>query len=62
MLLKAIENALNEDQSLLTEYSDDSRSVWLLFMPKFVADLTWTEQLRQRVAQRAELLRILRVE
>ncbi len=58
-LLNIIENALNEDEILFDEYIKDSHSTWLLSMPKFIADLRWIEQLRQRINSQIEPLKII---
>jgi len=57
--LNIIENALNEDQILFDEYVKDSHSTWLLSMPKLISDLTWTEQLRQRINHKIEPLKTI---
>jgi len=57
--LNIIENALNEDQILFDEYVKDSHSTWLLSMPKLISDLTWTEQLRQRINHQIEPLKTI---
>jgi len=57
--LNIIENALNEDQILFDEYVKDSHSTWLLSMPKLISDLTWSEQLRQRINHQIEPLKTI---
>jgi Tfp pilus assembly protein PilP len=57
--LNIIENALNEDQILFDEYIKDSHSTWLLSMAKLISDLTWTEQLRQRINHQIEPLKTI---
>ncbi len=57
--MSIIENALNEDQILFDEYVKDSHSIWLLSMPKLISDLTWTEQLRQRINHQIEPLKTI---
>ncbi len=57
--MNIIENELNEDEILFDEYTKDSRSVWLLSMPKLISELTWTEQLRQRVKNQIEPLKTI---
>ncbi len=57
--MNIIENALNEDQILFDEYIKDSHSAWLLSMPKLISDLTWSEQLRQRINHQIEPLKTI---
>lgn len=52
ILFDAVEDALKEDEILFEEYEEHRRHSWLLTMPKIIADLTWIEQLRQRIRQR----------
>jgi hypothetical protein len=58
-LLNIIENELNEDQILFDKYIKNSHSPWLLSMSKFISDLRWTEQLRQRINHQIEPLKII---
>ena len=58
-LLSTIENALKEDKILFDDYLRDSRTTWLLTMPKFIADHLWIEQFSQRVRHRIEPLKII---
>ncbi|CAF3706752.1 unnamed protein product [Rotaria sordida] len=57
--LHIIENALNEDQLLFDEYIKDSNSIWLLSMPKLISHYRWIEQLRQRIYNQIEPLKII---
>ncbi len=58
-LLNIIEHELNEDEILFDEYIKNSHSPWLLSMSKLISDLRWIEQLRQRINNQIEPLKII---
>ncbi|UJR10317.1 hypothetical protein I4U23_014523 [Adineta vaga] len=58
-LLNIIEHGLNEDQCLFDDYLKDSHSAWLLTMPKLIVDLTFADQLRHRINNQIEPLKII---
>ncbi len=60
--MNIIENELNEDEILFDEYIKDLHSPWLLSMPKFISNLRWTEQLRQRINNQIEPLKTIDIE
>lgn len=57
--LNIIENELNEDELLFDEYSNGLHIPWLAFLPKFISHHRWIEQLRQRIKNQIEPLKIL---
>ncbi len=57
--MNIIENELNEDEILFDEYIKDLHSPWLLSMSKFISDHRWIEQLRQRINNQIEPLKII---
>ena len=54
-LFDAMDDVLKKDELLFEEYEQHRRHSWLLTMPNIIADLTWVEQLRQRIHQRDDL-------
>jgi hypothetical protein len=58
-LLNIIENELIEDKILFDEYINNSHSPWLFSMSKFISDLRWIEQLRQRIKNQIEPLKLI---
>ena len=56
-LLNVIEYELNEDEILFDQYVNHRVPSCLSTSPKFISDLRWMDQLRQRIQQQIEPLK-----
>lgn len=58
-LFETIENASKEDQILLDQFDEEQHrnQLWFLTTPKIIENFIWTEQIRQRIHQREDLLK-----
>lgn len=52
---------MNEDELLFNEYIKDLHSPWLLSMSKFICNHRWIEQLRQRISNQIEPLKLINI-